>query len=245
MKGRVYKNIEHIFFAVFIALIIIAIITYYYGYNVGNSSAKNVENSLKAEILSQNSTINNLESSLNNLSKAENLSQDNAINKLEISLNNLSNSYKQEINEYNTLLNQYIQLNKTNTQLNKLITLNANLTIFGNYSFTLPSFSNSTQLPGSYSINSLYFPYNGYVVIYVYGADNCGFPLFIIGGYRYGDGQIMDFNGNNYCIDLDNLSETYLFTQVSSGYQQLEFNNYDNNSGPLKVSITYIATFNK
>ena len=230
-NSKPLNRLKYVCLSIFMVLIVSIFISYYGGYSLGYSSNKSLTTSLITQISSLNNNISNLNASLN--SKIENISI-SYTKKIE----NLSNEYNNELNKYNELLNNYILLNKT-------VNFNANLTIFGNYSFNLPAFNNNTQTPGMYYFNPFNLPFNGYAIINVYNASNCVLPPLIIGSAGYGDGQLFEFNGNNYCISYSPGSNVYLFTPISSGNNSISFYNYDGTPEELTMNLIYIATFKR
>ncbi|WP_292318983.1 hypothetical protein [Caldisphaera sp.] len=230
-NSKPLNRLKYVCLSIFMVLIVSIFISYYGGYSLGYSSNKSLTTSLITQISSLNNNISNLNASLN--SKIENISISYTKK-----IKNLSNEYNNELNKYNELLNNYILLNKT-------VNFNANLTIFGNYSFNLPAFNNNTQTPGMYYFNPFNLPFNGYAIINVYNASNCVLPPLIIGSAGYGDGQLFEFNGNNYCISYSPGSNVYLFTPISSGNNSISFYNYDGTPEELTMNLIYIATFKR
>ncbi|MCW1294933.1 MAG: hypothetical protein QXD02_04530 [Candidatus Parvarchaeum sp.] len=214
------NRLKYVYLVIFIVLITSIFVSYYEGYSLGYSSNKSLATSLSNQISSLNNNISNLNASLNSKIK------------------NISKEYGNELNSYNKLLNNYILLNETTN-------FNANLTIFGNYSFDLPAFNNNTQTPGMYYFDPFNLPFNGYAIINVYNASNCALAPIIFGSLGYGDGQLFEFNGNDYCISYSTGSNVYLFTPISSGNNSISFYNYDGTPEKLTMNLIYIATFKK
>ena len=237
-NSKPLNRLKYVCLSIFMVLIVSIFISYYGGYSLGYSSNKSLTTSLITQISSLNNNISNLNASLN--SKIENISISYTKK-----IKNLSNEYNNELNKYNELLNNYNELLNNYILLNKTVNFNANLTIFGNYSFNLPAFNNNTQTPGMYYFNPFNLPFNGYAIINVYNASNCVLPPLIIGSAGYGDGQLFEFNGNNYCISYSPGSNAYLFTPISSGNNSISFYNYDGTPEELTMNLIYIATFKR